>query len=160
MDNGCLWISGIAENFSLISTSYRPLLPVYHPEGVGGPKLDKIWGLERQATYPPFIHNTSTTGPLGAYPQGAKASSCLKYSFFAQSLTDFLAEFCLPGASGWADVDVCINAMLECELNLYNIHKLFTFLLTAYFPGFHISIFGLIYFVNKIVDFFFIQACG
>lgn len=42
MDNGCLWISGIAENFSLISTSYRPFLPVYHPEGVGGPKLDKI----------------------------------------------------------------------------------------------------------------------
>lgn len=50
--------------------------------------------------------------------------------------------------------------MLERELSLYNIHKLFTFLLTAYFPGFHISIFGLIYFVNKIVDFFFIQTCG
>jgi hypothetical protein len=42
MDNGCLWISGIAENFLLISVSYSPLWPVYHPEGVGGPKLDKI----------------------------------------------------------------------------------------------------------------------
>lgn len=42
MDNGCLWISGIDKNLSLISVPYRPILPVYHPDGVGGPKLDKI----------------------------------------------------------------------------------------------------------------------
>ncbi|EKU28626.1 hypothetical protein N879_12030 [Alcaligenes sp. EGD-AK7] len=48
--------------------------------------------------------------------------------------------------------------MLKCELSPYNIHKLFTFLLTADFTRFYISISGLIYFVNKIVDFFVIQT--
>ena len=44
--------------------------------------------------------------------------------------------------------------MLECKFSLYNIHILFTFLLTGYFSAFYIFIFGLIWFVNKVVDFF------
>jgi hypothetical protein len=75
-------------------------------------------------------------------------------------LTDFLAGTCLPGVSGRADVGVCTNAILNLELGPYNIHKLFTFLLTSYFPEFHISIFGLIHSVNKVVDFFVMQTCG
>ncbi len=53
-----------------------------------------------------------------------------------------------------------MNPVLGYGLSLYNIHKLFTFLLSAYFNQFYISILGLIRFVNKIVDFFFIQTCG
>lgn len=40
--------------------------------------------------------------------------------------------------------------MLKCELSPYNIHKLFTFLLTADFSGFYISISGLIYLLIKL----------
>lgn len=42
MDNGCLWISRIDENLPLISVTYLTFLPVYHLDGVGGPKLDKF----------------------------------------------------------------------------------------------------------------------
>jgi len=75
-------------------------------------------------------------------------------------LTDFLAELRLFGRPGRADAGVLMNPVLGYGLSLYNIHKLFTFLLSAYFNQFYISILGLIRFVNKIVDFFFIQTCG